>query len=78
MLNIYMFYAKIIDKIFRKCLSFLIVTINNNNNKGARKCFLKKTCYDKSQGPINKIEKTIRLPAEIQHTFVQSSNYAVQ
>ena len=33
MLNIYMFYAKVINKIFCKCLCFLIVVINNNNNK---------------------------------------------
>ena len=33
MLNIYIFYAKVINKIFRKCLNFLIIAINNNNNK---------------------------------------------
>ena len=30
MLNIYMLYIKVINKIFRECLSFLIVAINNN------------------------------------------------
>ena len=28
-----MFHSKIIDKIFNECLCFLIVTINNCNNK---------------------------------------------
>ena len=31
MLNIHIFYAKIIDKIFRECLCFLIIVINNCN-----------------------------------------------
>ena len=33
MLNVYMFYSKMINKIFRECLSFLIVVINNNGDK---------------------------------------------
>ena len=33
MLNIYIFHSKVIDKIFRKCLNFLIVAINNNNDE---------------------------------------------
>ena len=33
MLNVYVFYSKVINKIFRKCLNFLIVAINNNNNE---------------------------------------------
>ena len=37
MLNIYMLYAKIINKIFRECLSFLIVAINNSNNEKVNK-----------------------------------------
>ena len=28
-----MFYTKVINKIFRECLNFLIVAINNNNNE---------------------------------------------
>ena len=37
MLNVYMLYSKIINKIFRECLNFLIVAINNNHNKTINK-----------------------------------------
>ena len=33
MLNIYIFHTKIINKIFREYLNFLIVAINNNNDE---------------------------------------------
>ena len=32
-----MFYTKVINKIFREYLSFLIVAINNNNNETINK-----------------------------------------
>ena len=37
MLNIYMFHSKIINKIFCECLNFLIVVIDNNDNKTINK-----------------------------------------
>ena len=33
MLNIHMLYTKIINKIFRECLNFLIIAINNDNDE---------------------------------------------
>ena len=37
MLIVYILYSKIINKIFRQCLSFLIVAINNNSDKTINK-----------------------------------------
>ena len=37
MLNVYMFYSKIINKIFCECLNLLIVAINNNNDEKINK-----------------------------------------
>ena len=57
--------------IFFKRILFYYIT------RGPENVFSKKHVMV-SQGPIDKIEKTARLPARVQHIAVQSSSYAIQ